>query len=127
MDFKCNLIDSVHCWLQNKYEEFTHWYWNNKSHHVTCRICGTTIDSKECDSPSPEERGWRQFKGSRGYGWVCHRCDCHRNFRPYVELADLDDDILWEIHSATMNDKKVSEWESRRRQILEELKNKKSL
>ena len=40
------MIDKLYCDLSNKYENFTHWYWNRKSHHVTCRICGEELDMK---------------------------------------------------------------------------------
>lgn len=87
--FSKNPIDRFLVWCDNTYEKFTHRYWNKSPHHVRCRICGEVITSEKPDSPSPEERGWRCTKD--GYTWICHRCDCHRFYEPYVELADLDE------------------------------------
>ena len=95
LTFSNNPLSKFDCWLCNTYEKFTHWYWNLKPHHVTCKICGEIINSKDDNSPSPEECGWRIIKGSYGYGWICHSCDSHRNFRPYVKLVDLDERIRY--------------------------------
>ena len=88
-----SLIDQLNCWLSNKYEEFTRWYWNKSPHHVKCRICGEKMSS-DIDRYSPEEGGWKCYKD--GSGWVCHRCDLHRDFAPYVFLTDIDESIAWE-------------------------------
>jgi len=88
-----SLIDQVLCWLSNKYEEFTHWYWHKSPHHVRCRICGEKMRS-DVDKYSPEECGWKCYRN--GSAWICHRCDCHRDFRSYVKLVDLDEQIRWD-------------------------------
>ena len=117
--FNNNPIDRLHCWIYNKYEEFTHWYWHKSPHHVTCKICGNTMHSN-IDKYSPEECGWRNIKG--GSSWICHLCDAHRDFHPYIELADIDEDILWESHAATPDNKKINKWREQRLEILEGLK-----
>lgn len=89
---KMSLIDQLYCWLSNKYEEFTHWYWNKSSHHVKCRICGEKMSS-DIDKCSPEECGWKCYKDRSG--WVCHSCDLYRDFTPYVFLTDIDESIAW--------------------------------
>lgn len=87
--FSKNPIDRFLVWYNNTYEKFLHWYWNKSPHHVRCRICGEVITSEEANSPSPEERGWKCTKD--GYTWICHRCDCHRFYEPYVQLADYEE------------------------------------
>ena len=87
-----DIIDRIICSAINKYEEFTHWYWNKKPHRVTCKICGDTMHSS-VDRYSPEECGWRNIKG--GSSWICHSCDAHRDFKPYTKLVDLDEEIRW--------------------------------
>ena len=82
------------CWKDNKYEEFTHWYWNKKHHNVKCHICGEVLDSTKTPY-SPEECGWVNIghdKWSRKK-WICHMCDAHRNFPRYIKLIDLDEEI----------------------------------
>ncbi len=90
---KMGSIDQFLCWCDNTYEKFTHWYWNKSPHHVKCRICGEKMSS-DIDKYSPEECGWKCFKDRSG--WVCHSCDSHRDFTPYVFLADIDESIAWE-------------------------------
>lgn len=84
--FSKNPIIRFLVWCDNTYEKITHWYWNKSPHHVRCGICGEVITSEEPDSPSPEERGWKCTRD--GYTWICHRCECHRFYEPYVQLAD---------------------------------------
>lgn len=86
------LLDNLYCHAINKYEDFTHWYWNKSPHRVRCIICGDIMNSKK-DKYSPEEAGWRSIKG--GKRWICHRCDAHRDFKPYVNLVDVDEEIKW--------------------------------
>lgn len=84
------------CWKDNKYEEFTHWYWNKKHHNVKCHICGEVLDSYKIPY-SPEECGWVNIghdKWTRKQ-WLCHRCDAHRCFPPYIKLIDLDEEIQY--------------------------------
>lgn len=114
VSFRNNLIDRIFCWICNKYEEFTHWYWHKSPHHVTCEICGETMHSN-VDKYSPEECGWRNIKG--GSSWICHRCDAHRNYTMYSDLVDLDEEIVW----CRDSDKK-NELINKRKQLLEELK-----
>lgn len=86
------IIDKILMWLDNKYEDYTHYVFNKKPHYVRCGICDEILSSKNGDTPSPEECGWREFKTG---GWVCHRCDAHRYLKPYVEILDLDEEIKW--------------------------------
>ena len=119
VSFSNSPIDRLYCWMCNKYEEFTRWYWRKSPHHVTCEICGNTMHS-HIDKYSPEECGWRSIKG--GSSWICHRCDAHRNFRPYIELADIDECIFCESHVATPDNKKIDKLRKQRLEILEGLK-----
>lgn len=77
--------------LENLYLKYTHKVWNKSPHHATCDICGKTIYSKDCNA-SPEECGWKRYDS---WNWICHRCDSHRDFTPYVELTDIDEEIAW--------------------------------
>lgn len=88
------IVDRILMWFDNKYEEYTHYVFNKKPHYVRCGICGEVLSSKNGDTPSPEECGWREFKTG---GWVCHRCDAHRDFTPYIKLTDLDEAMIWNV------------------------------
>ena len=89
--FSKNPIDRLACWAHNKYEDFARWYWHKSPHHVECCICGDTLRSDE--DHSPEECGWKNFKGT--CKWVCHACEAHRDFKPYIDIIDIDDDYRW--------------------------------
>lgn len=82
--FSHNPIDILNVKLMNLHEQYTHWVWNRKRHNVKCIICGKVLDSKR-DLYSPEECGWGSVDK---YTWICHRCLCHRDFRPYIKLID---------------------------------------
>ena len=92
ISFYNNPYDRFRCWLANKYEDFTQWFWHSSPHKVKCVICGDEMHSSH-DRYSPEQCGWRKIKG--GPGWICHICECHRNFEPYMKLINLDEEILW--------------------------------
>jgi len=85
------MIGNILCNLENMYLKLTHKVWNKSPHYATCNICGKRITSRNC-SASPEECGWQRVGNWR---WICHRCDAHRNFKPYVHLTDLDEEIAW--------------------------------
>ena len=91
--FSNNPIDKFSVWLMNIHEKFTHYLFNRKPQYVKCIICGEILSSKEKETPSPEECGWRTIGHNRG--WICHRCDAHRNFKPYIKLVDLDEEVKW--------------------------------
>lgn len=93
--FSRNPIDRLEVWLMNKHEEYTHYVFNKKPHRVTCKICGAVLSSEKKESPSPEECGWRRIEHK--HGWICHMCDAHRNFKPYIDLVDFDERILWGV------------------------------
>lgn len=82
------IIATIQVKAMNKYEKFTHWYWNRKPHCVTCSICRKTLRSNETDI-SPEEYGWKCTKD--GWNWICHRCLNHRDFKPYIRQTDIDE------------------------------------
>lgn len=86
--FSNNPIDILKTWIDNTKEKWSHVVWHSKPHHVTCLICGSTVNSKECEW-SPNEMGWRQLRNSKR--WICHRCDAHRNFVPFIEMVDKDE------------------------------------
>ena len=88
------IVDRILMWLDNKYEDYTHYVFNKKPHYARCRICGRVISSKNGDTLSPEERCWREIAGG---GWICYRCDCRRDFTPYIKLTDLDEKISWNL------------------------------
>lgn len=89
-----NILSGFLCWKDNKYEEFTHWYWNKKHHNVKCHICDKVLDSFKTPY-SPEECGWINIGRDkwRRKEWICHMCDAHRNFPRYIKLIDLDEEI----------------------------------
>lgn len=90
--FGRNPIIRLQVLFDNLYEKYTHWRWNRKSNSATCNICGRIISSDdEENSPSPEERGWRKYNK---YFWICHQCDAHRDFKPFIKVIDLTDDIV---------------------------------
>lgn len=80
-----NPIDQLVCKYYNWYEKYTHKVWNKKRHYTQCIICGDVMDSAK-DKYSPEECGWEQIRGQQR--WICHMCDSHRNFKPYIKLID---------------------------------------
>lgn len=86
-----DLRGRLSCWLENKYEQWTHHVWLSKPHHVNCKICGGTMRSDR-EKFSPEEAGWKHVD----YFWICHRCLEHRDFKPYIKQIDEDERKLWE-------------------------------
>ena len=83
--FSNNPIDRLSTWLYNRYEEYTHYCFNRKPQYVRCKICGDILSSKEKETPSPEECGWKRIDH---WWWICHMCDAHRDFKPYIEMID---------------------------------------
>ena len=65
--------------------------WRSKPHMAECAICGEILHSKN-DYYSPEECGWMKIIDSvwktREHQWLCHRCHCHRDFKPFIEEVD---------------------------------------
>ena len=110
------LLDNLYCHAINKYEDFTHWYWNKSPHRVRCIICGDTMRSAD-NKYSPEECGWRSIKF--GNTWVCHKCDAHRNLKPYIKLADIDEEIGWAKLGAS--NKTLEELKYEKKRILMEM------
>ena len=88
-----NPIDKLLVWLENKTLQYTHWYFNRKPQYVRCAICGETLSSRHKETPSPEECGWQHIGYEKYRRWICHRCDAHRNLKPYIKLADLDEEL----------------------------------
>ena len=67
--------------------------WNKDSKNsATCMICGETLTPKKIKY-SPEQGGWKYIKETNG--WLCHRCIDHRQFQDYIQLIDLDEEIMW--------------------------------
>lgn len=79
-----NLIDYLFMTTSNLKERLTRIQWRFRPHHVDCRICGATLRSDKCPY-SPEECGWGKINK---WTWVCHRCLCHRDFKPYIPQID---------------------------------------
>ena len=73
-------------------EDITRFIWNASPHEAECIICGDKMVST-VDKYSPQESGWLKIKGSSK--WVCHSCSSHRIFKPYIEIIDLDNEVLW--------------------------------
>ena len=86
-----NLKDYIEMTIDNYKEKISHVQWNLKPHHVECRICGATLRTDKC-SYSPEECGWGRVDK---WVWVCHRCLCHRDFKPYIPQIDEDERKKW--------------------------------
>ena len=86
-----NPIDKLSCWIYNKKEDLSRVIWLMGKHKkVKCKICGKVLDSWT-DTYSPMQCGWHRL----GNIWFCHRCLEHRNFKPYIEQIDADEDRLW--------------------------------
>ena len=92
--FNPSPIDRIKIFIENKWLEYTDKVWNKEPHKITCHICGDFLKSQEPYSHSPEQCGWRRIDGERWY--ICHRCLCHRNYRPYVGQVDEDERKAWE-------------------------------
>lgn len=111
-----NPINKFLCWLDNSYEEFTHWYWNCKPHAVKCIICNKTIhsfDDDPWDSFSPEESGWMHIRNGL---WICHQCAAHRIFTPdIIKLASIEECLR-------LNDVNKKHLKMRKNKILEGMK-----
>ena len=91
--FSGNIVNKLGCWLSNLREAYTYTVWNKKPHKATCVICKDTIRSQSDMSYSPEQCGWERINK---YQYICHRCLCHRNFVPYIQQVDKDEDEAWE-------------------------------
>lgn len=87
-----NLKFRIEADLYNLNERISHIQWNLKPYHVECCICGRVLRSDECDY-SPEEGGWRK---ADKWTWICHKCLCHRDYKPYVKQVDEDEEAAWE-------------------------------
>jgi len=92
--FNAGLIDRILIDLENKWLDYTDKVWNAKPHRIVCQICGDTLVSQGSYSHSPEQCGWERIKGKKMY--ICHRCLCHRNFKPYIKKIDGEDQIKTE-------------------------------
>lgn len=117
LSFIRNPIDKLYCWANNTYEKYTHWYWNKKPHVVECCICGEKLDSRR-DKYSPEECGWISMRG--GTRWICHQCDSHRDFKPYMDLIKIDEKLAWR----DLTNEQIAALESSKNNILKKLLDK---
>ena len=77
--------------FDNWYEKYTTKVWVKGNYKATCAICGDTMTSST-SKYSPQECGWDQLKSSGR--WICHRCLCHRNYIPYINLVDDDKGVI---------------------------------
>lgn len=91
-----NPIAKLSCYLHNKKEDLSQLYWiNGKRKKVECRICGRVLDSWK-DKYSPMQCGWH--KVDKYNNWICHRCFDHRDFSPFIDMIDEENNKWWEEH-----------------------------
>ena len=95
------IIDHIMCYIDSFKEDLIDKIWNNTPHKVECCICGGILRSKYCRY-SPENCGWRQIKFKYCPMWICHQCLDHRDFTPFVEQADKNERIKWEMENEIM-------------------------
>ena len=91
ISFSDTLKNRFLCWASNKYEDYTMYIWNKRRHRATCRICGDVLDSR-VDAHSPEQCGWKKIRGELYNPWICHRCLCHRDFKPFIDTIDKQEE-----------------------------------
>ena len=90
--FSSNPIDKLRCVIYNKTEEISEFFWHNGKHkQIECHICGDKLDSYK-DLYSPIQCGWEKINK---YRWICHKCLGHRNFKPYIEMIDADEEKFY--------------------------------
>ena len=93
-------IDKIWFYKERLKENLSDRIWKMGRDSINCIICGQELNPKQ--DPSPYCCGWKMIDR---YSWICHQCLDHYDYTPYVNLAEIDESILWSRSNKEENEK----------------------